>query len=198
MLIGANLQQAKEIGTWIHGKTNNIRVPRSKRAIMGAALLQQALDVTDAIIILLESNLPGPAWALARPMHEGFVRGVWLLEHASDESVERFESGICPKFPELLNQIGNDPETGGAFIKEMSDLNLHSFHDLTHGGMEHINRRWSGSAVEPSYSSDEIINLIKVRNQYVMLIACFLLQLANDESGMSAILEKRDEWQSAL
>src|SRR5690606_1499813 len=99
---------------------------------------------------------------------------------------------------ELLKQIGDDPETGGAYIKGMSDLNLSSFHDLTHGGMEHITRRWSGSAVEPSYSVDELRKLLKVRNQYVMLIACFLLQLANDESGLNAILCKRDEWKNAL
>lgn len=165
---------------------------------MGAALLQQALDVTDAIVILLEHNLPGPAWALARPMHEGYVRGVWLLEHASDESVEKFELGICPKFPELLKQIGEEPESGGAFIKGMSDLNLSSFHDLTHGGMEHITRRTTGTAVEPNYSVDEIERFIRVRNQYVMLICCFLLRLTDDQESMEQLLEKQSKWQDAL
>jgi hypothetical protein len=131
------LQKAKEIGAWVHGKTNDISIPRNKRNMMGSALLQQSLDVSDAIVILLEYRLPGPAWALARPMHEGYVRGVWLLEHASDESVDKFEFGFCPKSPELIKQIWDDPVSGEAFIKGMSDLNLNSFHDLTHGGMEH-------------------------------------------------------------
>ncbi|MCW8930748.1 MAG: DUF5677 domain-containing protein [Gammaproteobacteria bacterium] len=198
MNISDRLQEAKEIGSWLHGKVNNISVPNDKRTVMALSILQQALDVTDGLVILLENNLPGPALALARPMHEGYVRGVWLLAHASEESVERFETGRCPNFPELLKQIGDDPETGGAFIKGMTDLNLSSFHDLTHGGMEHVIRRTTGSAIEPNYSEDEIINLIKIRNQYSMLITCFLLLLANDQGSMEELLKKREEWRDAL
>lgn len=198
MSISEDLHTAKEIGSWVHGKINDISVPNDKRTVMAVALLQQSLDITDAIIILLEHNLPGPAWALARPMHEGYVRGVWLLQHATDESVKKFEAGICPKFPELIKQIGDKPETGGAFIKGMTDLNLHSLHDLTHGGMEHIVRRTTGSAIEPNYSIDELKKLIKMRNQYASLIPCFLLQLANDLSAMEELLRKRREWESAF
>ncbi len=160
MSISERLQKAKEISIWVHSKTNGISIPRRKKIVMGAALLQHILDLTDAIIILLEHNLPGPALVLARPMHEGYVRSVWLLEHASDESVKKFELGICPRLPELLKQIGEEPESSGAFIKGMSDLNLSSFHDLTHGGIEHIIRRMTDAAVEPTYSSDEIERFI--------------------------------------
>ena len=198
MSISEDLKKAKEIGTWVHEKTNEISIPRIKKIMMGAALLQQSLDVSDAIVILLEHNLPGPAWALARPMHEGYVRGVWLLEHASDESVEQFESGFCPKFPELLKQIGDSPESGGAFIKGMSDLNLRSFHDLTHGGMEHITRRTTDLAIEPNYSKEEIERFIRMRNQYTLLVCCFLLLLADDHHSMEQLLEKRSEWKDAL
>ena len=198
MDISQNIRKAKEIGIWLHSKANNISVPKNKRTVMALSLLQQALDVTDAIVILLENNLPGPSWALARPMHEGYVRGVWLLEHASEESIEKFEKGKCPNFPELLRQIGDDPETGGAFIKSMSELNLSSFHDLTHGGMEHITRRYTDSAIEPNYSEEEIISLIKVRNQYAMLISCFLLLMADDQTSMKELLNKREEWKDAL
>jgi len=198
MSISEDLQKAKEIGAWVHEKTNDISIPRNKRNMMGAALLQQSMDVADAIVILLEHNLPGPAWALARPMHEGYVRGVWLLEHASDESVDKFESGFCPKFPEILKQIGDEPESGGAFIKGMSDLNLDSFHDLTHGGMEHISRRTTDSAIEPNYSSDELERLIRMRNQYTMLVCCFLLLLADDHHSIEQLIAKQKEWKDAL
>ncbi|MCA9458220.1 MAG: hypothetical protein KC587_16260 [Nitrospira sp.] len=198
MNINEILQTAKEIGMWIHGKTNNISLPNDKRTVMGVALLQQALDITDAIVILFESNLPGPAWALARPMHESYVRGVWLLEHASETAVEDFEKGKCPRFPQLVDQIGDEPETGGAFIKGMTDLNIKSFHDLTHGGMEHISRRTTATAIEPNYSLEEVVRYLKVRNQYCLLIACFILQLANGHEAMEALEKKRVEWKDAL
>ena len=78
-------------------------------------------------VILLDNNLPGVAWALARPMHESFVRGSWLLNHASKINVIRFIKGKCPKFPELLKDIGDAPETGGCWIKKMTELNIKNF-----------------------------------------------------------------------
>jgi hypothetical protein len=80
MDIYESLKKAKELGIWVHGITNNISVPNNKRTNMAVALFQQALDITDGIVVLLDNNLPGPAFSLARPMHEGYVRGVWLLE----------------------------------------------------------------------------------------------------------------------
>ena len=198
MDIRKSLRMAKEIGAWLHGKTNNISIPNDKRTVMATSIFQQALDVADGIVLLFDYNLPGPAFSLARPMHEGYVRGVWLLEHASTENVEKFEAGKCPNFPSLLEDIGNAPETGGSFIKGMTDLNLKSFHDLTHGGMEHITRRTTESAIEPNYAEEEIINLVKIRNQYYMLITCFLLQLANDPISLEELIQKREDWKNAL
>jgi len=198
MDISESLQMAKEIGAWLHSKTNKISVPSNKRTVMATSLLQQALDVADGIVLLLDKNLPGPAFALARPLHEGYVRGVWLLEHASNEDVDKFEVGKCPNFPTLLRDIGDAPETGGLFIKGMTDLNLEFFHDLTHGGMEHITRRTTESAIEPNYAEQEIISLVKMRNQYYMLITCFLLQLANDQASLEELIQKSEDWKDAL
>lgn len=198
MDIAESLRSAKEIGSWLHSKTNNISVPSNKRTVMAVAIFQQALDISDGIVLLFDNNLPGPAMALARPLHEGYVRGLWLLEHASEEKVEKFTAGQCPNFPALLKDIGEAPETGGKFVKGMTDLNLDSFHDLTHGGMEHVIRRYTESAIEPNYAEEEIINLIKVRNKYYMLITCFLLQIANEQKSMEELIEKQEEWKDAL
>jgi len=198
MDISESVAKAKEIDAWIHGKTNDISVPSNGRTRMGTALLQHALDITDAMILLIERNLPGPAFSLFRPLHESYTRGVWLLDHASEQAVEKFANGKYPGFNDMLNDIGDDPETGGAFIKGMSELNREDFHGLTHGGIELVSRRFSATAIEPSYPSEEIEKLIKVRNQYACLIAFFLLQLAGDEDGMNQLVKKRDEWRGAL
>lgn len=198
MEISESIAKAKEIGEWIHGKTSDISIPSHKRTQIGAALLQQAMDIADAIVVLTERNLPGPAFSLLRPLHEAYTRAVWLLGHASDQNVEKFEQGKYPGFNDMLKDIGDNPETGGAFIKGMSELNREDFNGLTHGGMEHVFRRLSGSAIESKYPVEEIQRLIKVRNQYSSLMACFLLRLANDEDGMNQLLVKRDEWRDAL
>ncbi|RUO28046.1 hypothetical protein CWE12_12535 [Aliidiomarina sedimenti] len=198
MDISESVAKAKEIGAWIHSKTNDIPVQNNSRIHMGVALLQHALDITDAMTLLVDRNLPGPAFSLLRPLHEAYTRGVWLLDHASDEAVEKFGKRKYPGFKDMLKDIGDDPETGGAFIKGMSELNREDFHGLTHGGIEHIIRRISPSAIEPNYPVEEIQKLLKVRNQYSSLIACFLLQLVGDEGGVNQLAEKRNEWRGAL
>jgi hypothetical protein len=198
MDISESIEMAKEIGTWVHAKTFDISVPSDNRTRMGSALLQHALDIADAIVILTDQNLPGPAFSMFRPLHEVYTRAVWLLDHASDDDVDKFGNGKYPGFKDMLKDIGDAPETGGAFINGMSELNREDFHGLTHGGMEHVLRRVSTSAIEPSYPIDEIQKLLKARNQYTSLIACFLLQLAGDEDGLGQLLKKRNEWRDAL
>ena len=77
---------------------------------MGVCLLQHSLDVADAIIILLEKDLPGPAWMLARPLFESFARGIWILQCVSDEQVKKVRNGKWPKFPELLRAMDDHDE----------------------------------------------------------------------------------------
>lgn len=198
MSINESIERAKEIGLWIHGKTNDISVPNDERTCLGTALLQQTLDIADGIIVLLSSNLPGPAFTLCRSLHEVCTRSVWLLNHASDENVEIFKEMKYPGFKDMLRDIGDSPETGGAFIHGMSDLNRNDFHGLTHGGMEHVLRRVSSTAIEPSYPEEEIQELIRVTIKYSLLCVCFLLQLANDELGMEELLKKQEEWKNLL
>ena len=61
-----------------------------------------------------------------------------------------------------------------------------------------MGRRTTESAFEPNYPEVERLNLLKVRNQYSMLITCFLLLLANDQGAIGELLQKRDEWKDAL
>ena len=108
---------SEDFSIWLHQHTNetefNKLVVREEAAI---CLFQQALDVEDGIRILLKGNLPGAALALARPLFECYVRGIWLLKAATDDDTDKFLSGkYYPEFDisKLAKAIGNNPETGG-------------------------------------------------------------------------------------
>ncbi|MEQ1719738.1 MAG: hypothetical protein ABL887_01335 [Nitrosomonas sp.] len=151
---------AQDLSDEIHELTNGREYPNK----LGLALLQQSQDICDAIRILLEANLPGPAYALARPMRDAYVRGLWLLNHASDMEIEEFRKGEeQPGFGNLLKAIGNDEETGGAWIHKICEFNRQAFHDLTHGGIEHVERRTTIDSTEPNYPEDEQIRLMHVQ-----------------------------------
>lgn len=170
---------SKELSIWLHQYTNesefNNVLDREKWAI---CLWQQALDIEDGIGVLLERNLPGAALALARPLFECYVRGVWLLNAATDDEIERFLSGeYYQEFGifNLAKAIGSDAETGGAWINEIINAHIKVLHDLTHGGTSHISTRCFSDTIEPRYPEDNLISLVqlgievKIRSSAIIL-----------------------------
>lgn len=148
------------------------------------------MDLNDAILVLLDTQLPGPALTLARPLFEGYVRGVWLLRAASDQEIEKFNNGKCPLFRDLLSAIGNDQTSGGAWIHANKNANWSSFNDLTHGGSEHVKRRNTQDAVEPNYPESELEALIQFGIEVRIRIGSELLSLMNDEIAMEELNER--------
>jgi hypothetical protein len=198
MKIEDALEIAREIGTWVHGQTNNSQVPNDRRTVMAVSVFQHVLDIADGIVVLIDNNLPGVALSLARSMHEGYTQGIWLIGSASEEQLDNYAKGICPKLQTLVKQIGDDPETGGAFIKGMTEKNIKDFNNLTHGGIEHVSRRTSEAAIEPNYNDEDILGLLKARNQYYMLTAFFLLTLMSKDAAVEELTQRQSKWQNAL
>lgn len=184
MSLAQRINQAKDLGVWLHERTNGRTFPVGVPERTGFCILQLAEDIADAIIVLLDAKLPGPALSLARPLFEGYVRGFWLLNCASEQQALEFMNGKCPNFPGLLAAIPKDAKSGGAWIHANSDKNLTAFHDLTHGGSEHVKRRCQDNSVEPNYPEQELESLIKVGNEIRIRIGVELLSRLNDEEAI--------------
>lgn len=175
------ISQAKDLTLWLHEHTNEKDVPNTIKATTGLAIFQLSMDIADAIVVLLGVRLPGPALSLARPLFESYVRGHWLLHWASDTEIKRFNSGRCPEFPDLLKAIGTDAESGGAWICANKSVNMTAFHDLTHGGSEHVKRRITSTAIEPAYPELELEGLVKFGIEVRIRIGAELLALIGNE-----------------
>jgi hypothetical protein len=190
MLLMNLIKEAKDLGRWIHKKTNNRRYPGGVRGRTANAILQQAMDIDDAILILLEARLPGPAWALARPLFESYIRGFWILRYASDKELEKFNNGKPPDLPKILRAIGNDNVSGSEWIQNSINAHWKAFCDLTHGGSEHVKRRNTRTTVEPMYSERELGGLIRNGIEIRMRIAAEWLSLLKDENALEQLDEK--------
>jgi hypothetical protein len=190
MTLDKSITEAKNIGIWLHQHTNECEISVRRRERAGLSIFQQSLDINDAIIVLLENNLPGPALALARPLFESYVRGFWLLNCATEEEVDSFFVGKYPNFPGLMKAISNDAKSGGAWIHNNKDANLPSFHDLTHGGSEHIKRRLTLAAIEPNYPEQEQVSLLKLGIEIRIRIGFELLSKKKNEESMEKLNEK--------
>ena len=196
--LGQAISQAKNLAGWLHEKTNRKFPPRKTRALE-VGLLQHSLDVADAIIILLERDRPGPAWTLARPLLESFVRGVWILHCGSDEQVKKFYKGKWPKSPDLLKAMDdhNEAKLHAAWIRaQMANKDI--FHDFTHGGIEHVLRRITENEEKPlpitvvksNYPEHELEYLVGLGTEVYIRVGCELLSLMKDSEAIRELHDK--------
>ena len=191
MTLNQILEIAKELETWIHEHTNEIDCPDNP----GLTLLQQSQDICSALIILIGANLPGPAYALVRSMLDSYVRGLWLLNHASEEEIKMFLAGNeLPGFKKLLDAIGNDEETGSAWIHKISEFNREAFHGFTHGGIEHVLRRIADHSIQPNYPEKEQIRLMHLQIGIQFAIGYDLLVLANNQAEIKKLEEMAQQY----
>ena len=135
MPLRERIEVSWQLARWLHERTDGQQFMADRRNQTALAILQLTMDISDGIATLLESKLPGPAFSLARAQLEGYVRGKWLLDWASDEQVHAFSEGRCPTFRKLLAQVPKSPESGGAWIHANAQANLNVFHDLTHASV---------------------------------------------------------------
>jgi hypothetical protein len=172
---------------WLHEKTSQKTFPKGLGERTSHSILQLSEDIGDAIIVLLEAKLPGPALSLARPLFEGYVRGFWLLNCASDNQVSELRNGKCPNLRNLLTAIPKDADSGGPWIQANSEKILICFHDLTTADPSIVKRRDRDEAVEPSYPEEELESLIHFVNEVRIRIGAELLSRLNDEKAIEEL-----------
>ncbi|QBQ53390.1 DUF6988 family protein [Nitrosococcus wardiae] len=183
------LSNAVAFATWLHERTNEIEISIDRRAQIALSILQHSLDIGDAIVCLLHNGLPGPALTLARPLFESYVRGYWLLsKKVSDKAVDNFIEGRHPKkLRKIINELENNVDSGAAWIKNNSKVNLKSFDELTHGGEPHYLRHISEGRIEPTYPDAELESYLDLALEIQMRIGHILLSMANDLDGLGQL-----------
>lgn len=189
MSLNKILSVSGEISHWLHMHTNetvlNQMVFRENYAI---CLLQQALDVEDGIRVLLEKNLPGAALALARPLFECYVRGVWLLNVATDEEVDKFRIGNEHfKIGTLIDAIKKSSETDSEWIDATKTGYIKILNDLTHGGTSQILQRCSSDTIEPRYPENHLISLVTLGIEVKIRIGQKLLKRLKNEKALNLL-----------
>ncbi len=180
---------------WVADVSCDLKLPEDDRLAISAAIFSFTLDTGDSIIFLLERNLPGPAFALARLHLESYVSGIWYLDYASDEARKKYKSGVYPKLETMKKALKKSNGSVPHWITENIKLNLSDFHTLAHPSVAHVIRRYSDSGViEPNYPEEEIRNIVLHTIQTQIGATAYLLTLAEDEKGLMQLMEKAEEY----
>ena len=167
---------------------NDRRLTKKPQHCVGGGLLQHALDIADATIILVEKELPGPALALARPLIESWVRGVWAAKCAEDQEINNFLAKGRPKpwkLAELAEYVKERIPTEGEWLEEVTgrDEVMDMLNDLTHGGRWQVQYRVGKDAIEPRVPVGMQVALLELGNEIRRKSVSHLREMMDEEGA---------------
>jgi len=166
--------------------------PPGRRVQLQVAYCHLALEHHFAISSLVESKMLSSAFALARPLFEALVKGLWLFYCATDEQLERYASG------KELDQIG--PLLDDLNGRPIEPIVLHSLSlvktkywktlsSLTHIGHTQLRNWINPTGVAPGYPSAAVHELANFASFMALTVGRELALRADNDEGASDLRE---------
>jgi len=180
---------------------NDLKLPSNSRARAAGACLAIAQDHHHGIVRLVNDKLYASAASLVRVAFEAYVRGEWLHWCASDEVVTSFLMGKePPSLNCLITQLEMLDSFDGGVLSMVKRESWGPMCGYTHTGGLHVQRWITERGIEPNYSREEIIELLKFAEVIATFAVMGTLQLANEIESMAnapdIISQRMEEWAS--
>jgi hypothetical protein len=194
MLTDMQLDAANAYGEWLRLTVHEREVPASSRVRAAASCLAIAQDHHHAIVVLLEAQLYASSFALVRIAFEAYIRGEWLALCATDAEVRRFLKGRePPKIDCLLDALEGTPTFEEQVLSHIKKRSWKAMCAYTHTGGLHVQRWNTVGAIEPNYSTEEVLQVLRFGETIASLSVLGVLTLINDEALAQKVLERFKE-----
>jgi hypothetical protein len=172
------IQRGFNLYDWITKRLDDLPISRDRRSLLSVGCYDQVIEHQIAVCTLLRSRINGSAFALVRLVFEGFVRGAWLKNCATDFEVDKYyEDRLDLKFYQILNAVEKVPGFESMMLSQFKSTAWGSLNSYTHTGVMQSARRFSKEFVEPSYTDEEIIEVLRIVESFALLA---LQQIASE------------------
>lgn len=185
------LKKGLSLNHWLATRLDNLEIQKTRRKIFAVACFDQVIEHQLAICHLAISNINGSAFALARPAFEGFIRGVWLLNCATDKQLTDYRNDKrMPEFGLLIAQVEQVQGFESGVLNQIKSACWSAMCSYTHTGIMQASRRHTKNTIEPDYLDEEIIQVVRLVDTCALLafqqIAGIAgeLELANEATGL--------------
>lgn len=165
-------------------------LPANDRVRSSGSCLAIAQDHHHAIVVLLGTRLYASSFALVRIAFESYVRGEWLGLCASEADIRRFLQGKePPKIDCLLNDLENTDVFKEGALSHIKKCTRKTMCDYTHTGGLHVQRWNTAKAIEPNYSAEEILEVLRFAEIIASLAALGVARQLSNEDLAQKLLE---------
>jgi hypothetical protein len=183
---------------WLDSAVDGTELQANDRVRIAGACLDLAMEHHKAIILLAAHQLFGSAFALVRLTFEAYVRGVWLHRCASPAEISAFESGKnIGHFHELLSRVEAINGCQDGILSDAKQKSWRAMNDFTHSGYIHAMHRNQEATIEPNYSEEEILEVMRFANAVGLLSSFEAACLAENNKLAANILAKSREFWGA-
>lgn len=159
-----------DLYNWMTPRLDGLEIKKGKRVLLSVGCLDQAIEHHLAICCLLKSKVNGSAFALVRLIFESFVRGVWLKNCASEAQLSQFQNDTLQlKFRELLEAVEKVDGFKSGLLSKLKESTWKAMNSYTHTGFHQASRRFGKELIEPTYTDEEVIEVLKISGSFSLL-----------------------------
>jgi hypothetical protein len=188
------LKESKALIQWLDEQINGIEFKSEVRPQLAGSCLDLALEHQKAIVILVSQSFYGSAFALVRPIFESYVRGTWLYHCASDTDLQLFlDDKLDQSIDKLIKAIEKLPGYNRGVLSRVKMEAWSAMCSYTHSGYLAARRRLTEDAITPSYTEDQILEVLRSANSLGMMAAIELAQMADNLVLAQTLLDKFKE-----
>jgi len=191
MLTDKQVNDANAYGEWLRLAVHERNLPASNRVRAAASCFSIAQDHHHAIVVLLEAGLYASCFALLRVAFEAYVRGEWLALCATDAQVRQFLKGRePPKIDVLLGTLKRRDVFKEGVLSIIKKRSWKALCAYTHTGGLHVQRWNTSRGIEPNYSIDELLEVLRFADIVATLSVLGVVSLMNDEQLAEKLLKR--------
>jgi hypothetical protein len=153
--------KARELSKWISQNIDGLPMVPERRSRLAAGCLHLAFDHHDAIILLIEHEIYGSAFALLRLIFESCIRGLWLHHCASEADLDQFEKDKLERsFGLFISDLEKLDDYSAGVLSQTKKDHWKQLCSFTHSGFQHVQRRNTQNCIEANYSETELVDAL--------------------------------------
>lgn len=189
-----------ELIIWIDQHTSNIELPADERSLIAIGCFDIALEHQASIALLHSYKHYGSALALLRPLAESFVRGLWLLECATEKDLRIFKKDNDDKkfgFSKLIRDIETNLGTPSGVLSAFKAASWSTLCSFTHTGFHQVSRRHSPGKVEENYSEAELAKILRVAAALGLMAGGLIIHMSGKHELLQSFFERMSAYTDA-
>ena len=193
--MSGELDKLMDVVAWIDDNTGGINLPSDEKSLLASGCFDSAIEHQAAIALLYNSSLYGSMLSLLRVITESLVRGLWILNCATEKEIAQFKKGKLEKhFGTLINEYETKIGDSDGILSQFKKTSWSPMNGFLHTGFIQVSRRHSPGKLGGNYDQIELSHALGVAGALGLIAAGQLIGMAGRSDLTQPFLKKMEEY----